>query len=221
MSKLGLSADEVLSTTRAVRKRLDFERPVPIEVIHECLELALQAPTGSNAQGWHFVVVTDAEKRGKIAELYKQTFQAYRDMPNAANKLHADDPVMAPIQERVFDSAAYLAEHLHEVPVFVIPCIEGRVESVPGAMAVLAQASAYGSIIPAAWSFMLAARERGLGTCWTTLHLIHEKTVAELLGIPQDEITQVALIPVAYTVGTSFKAGPRKPLDGLLHVDRW
>lgn len=221
MTRLQLSADDLLSTTRAVRKRLDLSRPVEPEVIRECIELAAQAPTGSNAQGWHFVVVTKPELKRKIAELYRQAFDAYRKLPTNAAQLHQDDPAMQKVQERVVQSAEYLAEHLHEVPVFLIPCIEGRVDAVPAPMAVISQASLYGSIVPAAWSFMLAARERGLGTCWTTLHLIHEKDVAELLGIPYDRVTQVALIPVAYTKGTEFRAGPRKALGRIVHQERW
>lgn len=216
--QLELSSDELLSTTRAVRKRLDLERPVPKSVIDECLELAFQAPSGSNAQGWHFVVVTDAEKRRKLGELYARAFEGYAAMPQSAANVHGDDPTMAATQERVMSSASYLAEVLDRVPVHVIPCVAGRVESVP---LVIAQASIYGSILPAAWSFMLAARARGLGTCWTTLHLMHEQEAAELLGIPFDEITQCALIPMAYTRGTDFKPGPRKAMDDVVHFDRW
>jgi nitroreductase len=220
---LELSPDELLSTTRAVRKRLDLARPVPITVIRECLELALQAPTGSNAQGWHFVVVTDAKKRARIAELYGTAFEAYRKMPVSAHAIaegrSAEDRAQ---QERVIDSAEYLARHLGEVPVHLIPCITGRVDRIPpGPLAHLAQASVYGSILPATWSFMLAARARGLGTAWTTLHLSHEREVAKLLGIPFDEVAQVALIAVAYTKGTGFKPARRLPLASCLHVDAW
>ena len=216
--QLDLSNDQLLSTTRAVRKRLDLERPVERSVVDECLELALQAPTGSNAQGWHFVVVTDEAKRRRLGELYAQAFEGYAAMPQSAANVHADDPGMAATQERVMSSASYLAEVLGQVPVHLIPCVAGRVENVP---AVIAQASIYGSILPAAWSFMLAARARGLGTCWTTLHLMHEKEAADLLGIPFDEVTQCALIPVAYTKGTDFKPGPRKATDGIVHYDQW
>lgn len=220
--KLNLSADQVLSTTRAVRKRLDLERPVPMDVLHDCLELAVQAPTGSNAQGWHFVFVTDPEKKAKIAEIYGKRFAAYRNMDVSAHKLveGLEGPDKAQ-QERVIDSAEYLAENMARVPVLMIPCVEGRIDQATGPMANLAGASVYGSIIPAAWSFMLAARERGLGTAWTTLHLMDEKEVADLLGIPYDRIMQVALVPIAYTQGTDFKPARRKPLDEILHVDAW
>jgi nitroreductase len=220
--KLDLSADEVLSTTRAVRKRLDLDKPVPMEVIRECLALATQAPTGSNAQGWHFVFVTDPAKKAKIGEIYAARFAAYRNMDVSAHALveGLEGPDKAQ-QERVIDSAEYLAENMGRVPVLMIPCVEGRTDQLTGPMANIAAASVYGSIIPAAWSFMLAARERGLGTAWTTLHLMDEKEVADLLGIPYDEVMQVALVPVAYTKGTDFKPARRKPLDDVVHVDAW
>ena len=220
--KLELSADEVLSTTRAVRKRLDFDKPVSMDVIRECLELATQAPTGSNAQGWHFVFVTDQAKKDRIGQLYGERFAAYRAMDISAHKLadglDGKDKIQ---QERVIDSAEYLAENMAKAPVLMIPCVQGRAEGIPAPMGNLAGASMYGSIIPAAWSFMLAARERGLGTAWTTLHLFDEKEIAELLGIPYDEYMQVALIPIAYTKGTEFKPAHRKPLDAITHVDTW
>jgi nitroreductase len=218
---LPLDPDQLLTTTRAVRKRLDFERPVDLALVKECLEIALQAPTGSNAQGWHFVVVTEAAKRRGLAELYRKAWAVYVTMPFAAQRVHENDPTMTAVQARVAESAQYLADHLERVPVHVIPCVAGRVEAVPAPMAVLAQASAYGSILPAVWSFMLAARARGLGTSWTTLHLWHEPEAAALLGIPED-VTQCALIPVAHVKGPpGFRPGPRKPLDGVLHLDRW
>jgi nitroreductase len=219
---LPLDPDKLLTTTRAVRKRLDFERPLDLALVRECLEVALQAPTGSNAQGWHFVVVTDAATRRGLAELYRKAWAVYEKMPFAAHHVHENDASMTSVQARVVDSAQYLAENLERAPVHVIPCVAGRFEAVPGAMAVLAQASAYGSILPATWSFMLAARARGLGTSWTTLHLWHEAEAAALLGIPYDAITQCALIPVAHVKGKpEFRPGPRKPLGGVLHLDRW
>ncbi len=221
MSQLDLSNDDLLATTRAVRKRLDFDRPVEREVLDECMAIALQAPSGSNAQGWHFVFVTDADKRAQIAELYQQAFSGYAESPMSAAAVHADDPSMANTQERVMSSAQYLADNLHRAPVFFIPCIAGRFDGISGEGANVAHASSFGSIIPAAWSFMLAARARGLGTCWTTLHLMHERKVAEIIGIPYDEITQVALSPVAYTKGTDFKPGPRKDTSGIVHYEAW
>ena len=223
MPTLPLSPDELLSTTRAVRKRLDFERPVPLPLIRECVELALQAPSGSNAQGWHFVVVTDEQKRNTIGELYRKGFELYRGMEVSAHALARaqQDPTDARQMERVVDSAEYLAANLHRAPALIIPCISGRFEHIPGNFAVIAQASQYGSILPAFWSFMLAARARGLGTSWTTIHLMFEEQIAGLLGIPYAEVTQCALSPIAFTKGTEFKAARRKSLEGVLHVDTW
>lgn len=218
MTKLNLSADEVLMTTRAVRKRLDFERPVEMSVIEECLNIALQAPTGSNGQGWHFVVVTDQDKKDRIAELYQKAFASYEAGPVQPTKLHSDDPSMKETQERVLGSAQYLAANMARAPALLIPCCTGRIDT-PN-LPVTALSSMLASIVPAVWSFMLAARERGLGTCLTTLHLNYEKEVAELLGIP-DGITQIALTPIAYTKGTDFKPAPRKPLEGVLHTNNW
>ncbi|MEC8076345.1 MAG: nitroreductase family protein, partial [Pseudomonadota bacterium] len=179
--QLELTNDELLSTTRAVRKRLDFDRDVPMSAIKECMEIAVQAPSGSNAQGWQFVFVTDKDKREKIGEYYRLAFSHYRDMPFAIHKLHADsaDESLATSQERSASSADYLADNMGKAPVLMIPCIAGRIDNAEGANA-SAQAGTMGSIIPAAWSFMLAARARGIGTAWTTLHLAHEKAVAEL-----------------------------------------
>lgn len=212
MTILPLSADEVLLTTRAVRKRLDLNRPVEREVLEECLTIAQQAPTGSNRQGWGFVVVTDPDKRLALAEVYRKSWGPYSraQTPPVPNV----DPAT---QGRVRDSAGYLADHLHEVPVHVIPVIRGRTDSAP----IVAQSGVWGSILPAAWSFMLAARARGLGTAWTTLHLRYEEEAAEILGIPFGEVMQAALIPVAYTLGTDFKPAPRTPLNTIVHWEKW
>jgi len=207
---LNLTPDELLSTTRAVRKRLDLTRPVEREVLEECLRLAQQAPTSSYAQNWHFVVVTDADQRAALGELWRSVAGPYLQRRAAAA---AADPIVA----RIGDAVRHLAEHIHEVPVHVIPCVEGRTDGSP----VVVQASRWASIIPAAWSFMLAARERGLGTVWTTFHLRHEREAAEILGIPYDAVMQTALIPVAYTIGTDFKPGARCALDTMVHWDRW
>jgi nitroreductase len=214
---LDLSPDELLSTTRAVRKRMDFERPVDPALVRECIEMAAQAPTGSNAQGWHFVVVTDEAKRKKLGEFYKEGFQMmYGDRDAAFAGMPQDDPAYLETQHRVVDSAAYLADHMGEAPVHVIPCIEGRFENGP----VMLHASIWGSLLPAVWNFCLAARARGLGTCWTTLHLIREDDTKELLGLP-DNVMQGALIPVAHTKGTDFKPAPRRDLDRVIHLDSW
>jgi len=206
---LDLSADEVLSTTRAVRRRLDLTRPVEREVLEECLILAQQAPSPGNVQNWHFVVVTNAETRARLAEIWRRGAERYREFIGPGP--------FEPAKARIYETVWYLADHLHEVPVHVIPCVEGRTDGVPGQR----QAGRWASIIPAAWSFMLAARERGLGSVWTTMHLNWEQEAGEILGIPYDDVMQAALIPVAYTLGTDFTAGSREPLDTMLHWDRW
>lgn len=220
--QLELSNDELLSTTRAVRKRLDFDRPVSMDLIKECMELAVQAPTGSNAQGWQFIFVTDPDKRAAIGDYYQQAFSIYREMPVAIHKLHADsdDSSLTASQTRSASSADYLADNMGKAPVLMIPCIAGRTDNDAGAN-VLSQTATLGSVIPAAWNFMLAARARGLGSAWTTLHLMHEKAIADLLGIPFDDFMQVALIPIAYTRGTAFKPAYRPPVETIMHVNSW
>ena len=213
MPTLPLTPDELLTTTRSVRKRLDLTRPVPIELIRECLEVALQAPSGSNRQGWQWVVVTDPQQRAAIGEVYRRVWREYQASPGYAGNLHEDDPARAAAQSKIADSGTFLGEHLGEVPVLVVPCIAG---TLPAGN----QAGLWGSILPATWSFMLAARARGLGTVWTTLHLAYEAEVAQLLGIP-DGYHQAALIPVAYYTGDTFKPAARAALDTVLHLNRW
>lgn len=211
-----LSPDELLTTTRTVRRRLDLDRPVPLELVTACIEIALQAPSGSNAQRWAWVVVTDADKRAAIGELYRRAFLSYLDSPWSAARLFADDPRRAAVQRRVGASAQYLAERMGEVPVLVIPCIQVR----GGDFSPGTQAGLWGSLLPATWSYMLAARARGLGTAWTSLHLNYEAEVAELLGIPGD-MRQGALVPTAYYTGETFAPAPREPLDRVLHINAW
>lgn len=218
MSLLDLNPDQLLSTTRSVRKRLDLTRPVEPELIRECVEQAVQAPSGSNTQMWHFVIVTDVEKRKALGSLYYQGWSAaYGSGTASSQRRTSQNPEVQRTQERIVDSAQYLADHMHEVPVLVVPCIQGRLDSAPSAT----QAGVWGSILPAVWSFMLAARARGLGTAWTTLHLSHEEEAAKVLGIPYETVTQAALIPLAYTIGTEFQPGSRKPLEKVLHWDQW
>ncbi len=218
MPLLNLSPDELLATTRSVRKRLDFSRPVELELIRECLKLAVQAPTGSNTQGWHFVIVTDAQKKKAIGEMYRQSYTLYRQQRDAGNAtIPSDGPISASTMNKVRDSSQYLADRMHEVPVMVIPCIHGRTDNTSA----FQQAGVWGSILPAAWNFMLAARARGLGTTWTTLHLMYEREAAQVLGIPYEKIMQTALIPVAYTLGTDFKPAPRIPLESIVHWEQW
>ena len=200
--------DEVLTTTRAIRRRLDLDRPVSREVVLECLQLAVHTPTASNSQDWRWVVVTDAELRREIAEIYRSCGADYLAQAAAAA---TDDET-----RRVYEGALYLADNLARVPVFVIPCIARRFDGAPNGVA----ASAYGSIMPAAWSFLLALRSRGLGSVWTTLHLFREADVARLLGIP-DDVTQVALFPVAHITGDTLRPAARPPVEDVVHWDGW
>ncbi|CAB4322683.1 MAG: nitroreductase [Actinobacteria bacterium] len=212
---LDLTADQLLSTTRSVRKRLDLERPVEPEIVLECLDLALQAPTGSNRQGWHWMFITDADKKKALADLYKTNFVAYRD--SGARPAYEDSDTRAQRQSAVTDSANYLADHFHEVPILMIPLLEGRLDNLPA----FAAASTWGSLLPAVWSFMLALRSRGLGSAWTTLHLPSEREAAEILDIPFDKYTQGGLFPIAYTIGTDFKPAARIPTDQIVHWNSW
>ena len=202
------SVDELLSTTRSVRKRLDLDRPVGRDVILECIQLAMQAPTASNAQDWRWLVITDADKRAAIADIYRSIGADY--LAYAAKD--ASDPQT----QRVYASAFSLTDTLGKVPVHVIPCLTSRIDN----SNMLVAASAWASIIPAGWSFLLALRSRGLGSVWTTMHLAKEKEVAEVLGIPET-VTQAALFPVAYTIGTDFRPATRPPAETVTYWDSW
>lgn len=208
-------ADHLLTTTRSVRKRLDFDRPVAPEVIERCIEIATQAPTGSNTQGWHFLVITDPDTRAQVSAFYRQSFELYAAAGSSRAPDDATDPHVAQMF-RVRDSAIYLAEHMHRAPALIIPCIAGRVENA----GTMAQAGTYGSILPATWSLMLALRARGLGSAWTTLHLRYEQEVAALLGIPEN-MTQAALLPVAYIKGGDLRPALRRPAREVTSWNGW
>jgi nitroreductase len=198
------SIDHVLTTTRSVRKRLDISREVDMNIVRQCIDLAIQAPDGGNLGKYHFLVITDPEKRAAIAGYYKKSFDAYlaTQKDNYAG--------------RIYDSASHLTDIFKDVPVHILTCTEGRVDTKGSFM----QAGRYGSILPATWSLMLALRSRGIGSAWTTLHLAYEKEVAALLGIP-DDITQGALLPVAYYLGDDFKPGKRIPAEKRTYYDSW
>lgn len=200
--------DRLLTTTRAVRRRLDLDRPVDPAIVVDCLRIAVQAPTASNSQTWRWMVVTDEHRRREIARIYSEVGADYLRQAAGAE----EDPQT----KRVYESAVALTEILPRVPVMVIPCMQQRVDGGPNGVV----AAAYGSIIPAAWSFMLALRSRGLGSVWTTLHLFRAEEVAQLLGIP-DDVTQVALLPVAHTVGTDFRPAERAPVEQITFWDSW
>ena len=204
--------DRLLTTTRAVRRRLDLDRPVERDVLLDCIRISQQAPTGSNMQGWRWLIVTDPEKRAALAEMYRKSGADY--LAQGAKQAKASGHQQT---ARVLDSATYLAENLERVPVHVIPCQKGRVDPKMGpGMA----AGYWGSIFPAVWSFQLALRSRGLGTVLTTLHLAAEAEAAELLGIP-DDVTQCALLPVAYKVGDDFRQAERTDPENITYWDTW
>ena len=215
---LELSAEEVLTTTRSVRRRLNLEKEVSVEVLSDCLDIALQAPTGSLRQDWHFVVSTDKDQCREVGTIYKEVWTAmvtdeYLDA-SASKQVEESDRAS---WLNMMGSARHLAEIFPDVPAIFVPCITGRLEGTDA----MTQAVKWGSVIQAAWSFMLAARNRGLGTCWTTVHLQREQEVADILGIPFATVQQVALSPVAHTLGTDFKAGRRKASEDFVHFNGW
>jgi nitroreductase len=215
--QLNLSIDELLTTTRSVRRRLDLDRPVSRAVVEECLGLALHAPNGSNQQFWQWVVVDDPQVRAAVAKLYAQGMADQIAELTAGTARGPAVDYSGADQERIHVSVNYLLENMHRVPVLVIPTVAGRLEHA----GIFLQASLWGSILPAVWSFILALRSRGLGSAWTTVHLHREREMAELLGIPFEQRTQAGLFPVAYTLGTEFKRGMRRPLSDFVHWNRW
>ncbi|QIS10200.1 nitroreductase family protein [Nocardia arthritidis] len=213
---LELTPDELLSTTRAVRKRLDFDRPVPRTLIEECVDLATQAPTGRNRQRWHFLVVTEDAQRRRVADIFRRAIAVAEGQPLRANDIRRMN-MYPDSTAKVFDGLRYLLDNAHRVPAYVIPAIEGRTDHA----SVQVQAGTWGSILPAVWSFMLAARARGLGTVWTSAQGPLEGELAHTLGIPHRDVMLAALIPLAYTIGTDFRPARRIPRAQVLHWNRW
>jgi nitroreductase len=215
--RLNLAADELLTTTRAVRRRLDLDRPVPRYLIEECLRIAQQAPSASNSQIAHFVVVTDPAKKLALAEIWRRAGSVYMGLPISFVNWRRDDPDHVGWTPAMTESATYLGEHLQDVPALVVPCVTYRTDRAD----VMTQALVWGAVMPAVWSFCLAARERGLGTCLTTIHVAFEQEAAEILQIRYDEVMQVALVPVAFSVGKDFKPGRRNPSEQIVHWEQW
>ena len=216
---LPLSAHELLTTTRAVRKRLDFDRPVSRDTLRECVADALQAPSGSNRWPLQFVIVTDPERREAVAEVYRRAYEQYRAMDGVyIGSIDKGDDGLNDQQQRTARSADALAENMHRAPALVVACARGRAE---GDVPPISKTTLLGSMLPGMWSFMLAARLRGLGTSWTTVALFREQELADALGVPNDEVTIGCLSPVAYTVGTDFKPAARPDPDSVIHWDRW
>jgi nitroreductase len=219
MPSLDLTPDQLLTTTRAVRKRLDFSRPVPDELLRECVAAAQQSPAGSNNPTFAFVIVREEATRRALGELYRECYGIYKTLPGIYIRTIDKGSEEANAQQaRSADSADYLGEHMGDAPVLVVACsLAGRTDGQPGMFA----ASMMGNVMPAMWSFMLAARARGLGTCWTSVHLMQEQKAADILGIPYDSVQQVCLSPVAFTTGTDFKPAARPEPDTVIHWDRW
>jgi nitroreductase len=214
VSERTLGVDEVLTTTRSVRQRLDLERPVERRTVEECLRIAFQAPTGSNQQDWGWVLVDDQATRAAMADLYRRGL-ADHQARDRTGEVEQDRSTAA--AQRMSRSVSYLLEHLQDVPVLLVPTIGARY----GDGSTFALASKWGSILPAVWSFMLALRSRGMGSAWTTLHLYREREMAELLGIPHAEQTQVGLFPVAYTKGIDFRPADRRASEARVFWNRW
>lgn len=209
---LDLDPDTLLTTTRAVRKRLDYDRPVPRELIEECLAIAFQAPNGGNMNNWRWIVVDDRERIAALARIYNGGLDDY--IATMADSGGYPGSVVEGA-DRIGSSVEHLRENFHRLPAVLVPVFAGRMEQAN----VFFQASAWGSIIQAVWSFMLAMRARGLGSAWTTGHLWREKEAAELLGIPE-HYTQVGLFPIAYTRGTDFKPAYRKGAEDVIAWNR-
>jgi nitroreductase len=226
-----LSGEELLTTTRCVRRRLDLTRPVAREQVEHCVETALQAPTGSYSQIARFICVTDPERRAALGEIYRKGWGVYTQTPLYAGGLPIEDPRLKSMIARGLRSAEYLVEHMHEAPVLVIPCADLSEGLGPAFVAAgyrrelvqpaVLQAAMWGSVMPAAWSFMLAARAMALSSCWTVVHMFFEQEAAEVLGIPFESVIQAAMIPVGHTLGEGFHPGPRMPVGEAVHWDRW
>ena len=201
------TVDKLLTTTRSVRRRLDLTRPVDPAVIEECLEIAVQAPQGSNNYRYHFLVVTDPGKRRVLGDLYRQAFEQFYPAAGTSRQ------TMAP---RDMESSIALNEHFQDVPMVIIPCVVGRPEGLkPERLAGM-----YSNILPMAWSLMLALRARGVGASWTTIVLTYEKEVITLLGIPEG-LTPAACLPVAYFTGEDFKPARRVAARERTYWDTW
>ena len=199
--------DALLRTTRAVRKRLDLDRDVPDELILRCIELAEQAPSGGDVSSRRWLVIRDQDKKSQLANLYRAAGGS-GIIETADERRGSDHP-----KQRVLDSAAHLAANLERVPVLVLATVWG-VHDGSG------KPGLFDSVIQSAWSFCLALRSRGLGSAWTTMHLGKSEEIAELLGIPGG-VSQVVLLPVAWTIGTDFKPAHRRPAPEIVWYDRW
>ena len=191
--------DEVLSTARSVRRKLDFGRPVEREVLLECIEVAVQAPTGAMGENWRFIVVETPDVKAEIATLYRDVLNeivATRGIP------------MKP-------TLAAHAERMHEMPAMIFVCMEGEPDA-----NFSSHVGYYGSILPAAWSLMLALRARNIGTTWTTLLSARQEAVGNILGLP-DNWRQVVMLPVGYTKDAVLRRADRVPAHEITFFNGW
>lgn len=203
------SVDIALTTTRSVRRRIDWERPVERHVIERCIDIATQAPTGIDAQAWRFLVITDPERKRGMADLYRRAYAQMSEVrAEYARKTGTEPPALRKVHQD-------LADRLHEMPVLILVCMQGRPDE-----GLARQVGFYGSILPAAWSLMVALRARGLGSTWTSLHLMKERESADLLGIPAD-VTQTVLLPVGYTLDAVLAPAPRKGAADVTFWNEW
>jgi nitroreductase len=209
MTKPDLTIDDVLTTTRAVRKRLDISRPVPRALIEQCLELAFQAPNGSNKNLWRWIIVDDLALVAKLGAEYRAAMGILQSGQQTSQFSDTSD---SPDEAKLLESAYALADKIERMPALLIPLMPGR----PEGKSVVEQAAMWGSIVQAVWSFMLALRSRGLGSCWATVTSRREREIAAILGIPFDDYTQVGMFPIAYTLGTDFRKAWRKPVGEVL-----
>ncbi|MGI5131709.1 nitroreductase family protein [Pseudonocardia sp. CA-107938] len=205
------ATDHLLSTTRSVRLKLDLERPVEDEVLADCLRLAVQAPTPGGAETWRWLVVRDREVKNALGALFRQVGEEYLRQ-GLARAGGADAP---PQVQRMVRSGQHLIDVIERVPVLVVPCVQGVPSGGNEELSVF-----YGGIFPAVWGFQLALRSRGLGSTLTSYHLQHEQEAARILGVP-DGVTQVGLLPVAYTTVSDFKPARRRPVPEIAFLDKW
>ncbi len=200
------AVDWALSTTRSVRRRIDWERPIEPEVIEAAIDVATQAPTGVQAESWRFLVLTEPEPKQAVATLYRSAFDRY---VSARTQAQAEVAAPRPAQ-------AQLAERLAEMPALILVCAEGA----PASDLTALQVGFYGSVLPAAWSLMVALRVRGIGSTWTSLHLLHADETARALGIP-DGVTQTVLLPCGYTKDATLRPANRKPATEVAYWNQW
>jgi nitroreductase len=197
---------EAMRTQRAVRRlRVD---PVDDETVLELLRLAVKAPTGSNAQGWEFMVVRSPDVKHQLARLNRQAWSLYRRF--ARSRARGDLG-----QARILAAVQWQADHFEDAPVIIVACLQGR-----GFPSNMGRTSHYGSIFPAVQNLLLAARALGLGAALTTLPLWSRTLARRTLGLPSN-VTPCAVIPLGWPVGGGYGPTSRRPVEEVTHLDRY